>query len=327
MNQNTCALALCAMLFAVCLSAEAQQSTKIPRIGYLTASSLSASAARIEAFRQGLREIGYVEGKHIVIEYRYAEGKPDRLPALAADLVRLKVDVLIASSTTAALAAKSATRTIPIVFFAPGDPVAAGLVDSLAQPGGNLTGFTQFAAVLAGKRLELLKETIVQLSRVAVLWHPGNPGSEEIWKESQAPARALGLKLHSLEVSSAEHFEGAFLEATKIRSAALAVTLSALITSNRKRIADLAKKNRLPAIYERRDFVESGGLLSYGADQGEPNRRAAVFVDKILKGAKPANLPVEQPTKFELVINLKAAKQIGLTIPPNVLARADRVIR
>ena len=226
-----------------------------------------------------------------------------------------------------ALAAKNATRTIPIVFFGVGDPVAAGLVDSLARPGGNITGFTTIAAVLAGKRLELLKETIPKLSRVAVLWDPQDPSSAQQWKESQLPARELGLQLHSMEVSSADKYESAFKEATKARSAALAVTPSALAISNQKRIADLATKNRLPAIYPRGDFVASGGLMSYGADRTEPYRRAASMVDKILKGAKPADLPVEQPTKFEFIINLKAAKQIGLTIPPNVLVRADKVIK
>jgi putative ABC transport system substrate-binding protein len=307
---------------------EAQQPKKVPRIGYLSASGPSSLRGSGSAsFQREFRKLGYVEGKTIAFDYRYADNKHDRLPALADELVRLNLDVLVAGSTTAALAAKNATKTIPIVFFASGDPVMAGLVDSLARPGRNITGFTRFAAVLAGKRLELLKETIPKLSRVAVLRHPGNPGSEEIWKESQVPAQGLGLQLHSVEVRSADQFDGAFREAAKARSAALSVTLSALIASNRKRIADLAMKNRLPAIYERREFVDSGGLMSYGADQAEPYRRVAVFVDKILKGAKPADLPVEQPTEFEFIINLKTAKQIGLSIPPNVLARADRVIR
>jgi putative ABC transport system substrate-binding protein len=229
--------------------------------------------------------------------------------------------------TAATLAAKNATRAIPIVFYAVSDPVASGLVDSLARPGGNITGFTNISAVLAGKRLELLKETVPKLSRVAVLWDPGNPGSLPQWKESQLPARELGLQLHSMEVSSAKEFESAFKEATKARSEALAVTQLALATSNRKQIADLAIINRLPAIYPRGEFVESGGLMSYGPDETERYRRAAVLVDKILRGAKPADLPVEQPTKFELVINLKTAKQHGLTMPAIMLARADKVIR
>jgi putative tryptophan/tyrosine transport system substrate-binding protein len=236
--------------------------------------------------------------------------------------------VLLTPGGNAALALKNATRTIPIVFFgAVSDPVELGLVESLARPGGNVTGFTTISAVLVGKRLELLKETIPKLSRVAVLWDPKGQGAEQAWKDSQLAARELGLQLHSMEVSSADKYEGAFKEATKARSTALAVTQHTLASSNQKRIADLAAKNRFPAMYYRGDFVESGGLMSYGADQDEPYRRAAVYVDKILKGTKPADIPVEQPKKFELVINLKAAKQIGLTIPPNVLARADRVIR
>jgi len=274
-----------------------------------------------------LRDLGYVEGKNIVFEYRFADNKLDRLPALAGELVRLKVDVLITPGINEALAAKNATRTIPIVFISSADPVVAGLVDSLARPGGNITGFTDIGAVLTGKRLELLKETVPKLSRVALLWDPQNLSSAQVWKESQLPARELGLQLHSMEVSSADKFESAFKEATKARSGALASTSSALANSNQKRIADLATKNRLPAIYPRKDWVASGGLMSYGPDRAEFNKRVVVFVDKILKGAKPADLPVEQPKKFELIINLKAAKQIGLTIPPNVLARADKVIR
>jgi putative ABC transport system substrate-binding protein len=274
-----------------------------------------------------LRDLGYVEGKNIAFEYRFADNKLDRLPALADELVRLKVDVLFTPGINEALAAKNATRTIPIVFMSSGDPVAAGLVDSLARPGGNITGFTDIGAVLAGKRLELLKETVPKLSRVAVLWDPQNPSSAQQWKESQLPARELGLQLHSMEVSSADKFESAFKEATKARSGALASTSNALANSNQKRIADLATKNRLPAIYLREDWVASGGLMSYGPDRADVYKRVAVFVDKILKGTKPADLPVEQPTKFEFIINLKAAKQIGLTIPPNVLARATKVIK
>ncbi len=276
---------------------------------------------------RGLRELNYIEGKNIAIEYRYAENKLDRLPALADELVRLKVDVLLTASTPAALAAKKATTTIPIVFFGVSDPVEAGLVDSLARPGGNITGFTTIAAVLAGKRLELLKETIPKLSRVAVLWNPQDPGSRLNWKESQLPARELGLHLQSMEVSSADKFDSAFKEATKARSEALAVTPNPLATLNQKQIADLATKNRLPAIFARGEFVANGGLMSYGADQAEPERRAAVFVDKILKGTKPADIPVEQPMKFELVMNLKTAKALGLTIPPIVLMRVTRVVK
>jgi len=242
-------------------------------------------------------------------------------------LVRLKVDVLLAGTTPAAVAAKYATRTIPIVFYGGFDPVALGLVDSLARPGGNVTGFTAIAVALAGKRLELLKEIIPKLSRITVLWDPQNPGSAQQWKESQLPARELGLQLHSIEVSSVDKFEAAFKEATKARSAAIAVMASPFFYSNQKQLADLAIKSQLPAIFPREEFVAAGGLMSYGSDRTESFKRIAVFVDKILKGTKPADIPVEQPTKFELVINLRTAKQIGVTIPPNVLARADKVIK
>jgi putative ABC transport system substrate-binding protein len=305
--------------------AEAQQQAKIPKIGWLGARSASAPAR--EVFARELRALGYVEGKNIAIEYRYAEGKLDRLPALADELVRLRVDVLLTPSTPAALAAKNATRTIPIVFYSGSDPVALGLIDSLPRPGGNITGFTTIASALAGKRLELLKEIIPKLSRVAALWNPKDAISAQQWKESQLPARELGLQLHSMEVNSADQFDSAFKEATKANSAALALMASPLFYSNQKQIVDLAAKNRLPGIYPDGEFVASSGLMSYGADQDEPYRRAAVFVDKILKGTKPADLPVEQPTKFEFIVNLKAAKQIGITIPPNVLARADKVIK
>ena len=326
--QNLKWLVLGAMLFALCVSAEAQQAKKVPRIGYLSGGSPSSVSARTEVFRQGLRELGYVEGTSIIMEYRYAEGKLDRLPDLAAELVHLKVDVIVAAGGTAtALPARQATRTIPIVMTNVGDPVARGLIASLAQPGGNITGLTSASPDLSGKRLELLKEAVPRLTRVAVLWEPSDQGAAANFKETEAAARALAVQLQSLEVRSLEDFESAFKEATKARSAALAVIASPVITSNQKQIAHLATKNRLPAIYPRGDYVASGGLMSYGADQFEPYRRAATYVDKILKGAKPADLPVEQPMKFELVINLKTAKQIGLTIPPNVLVRADRVIK
>jgi putative tryptophan/tyrosine transport system substrate-binding protein len=307
--------------------AEAQQQAKVAKIGWLGVRSASGQAPGTEMFRREFRALGYVEGKNIAFEYRDAEGKPNRLPAVADELVRLKVDVIVTASTISALAAKNATRTIPIVFYSAGDPVATGLVDSLARPGGNITGFTVISALLAGKRLELLKETIPKLSRVAVLWNPQDPGPAQQWKESQIPARELSLQLHSMEVSNADKYEDAFTEATKARSAALAVTLHTLANTNQKRIADLAARNRLPAIYPRGDYVESGGLMSYGPDQTEPYKRAAVMVDKILKGAKPADLPVEQPTKFELMINLKTSKALGLTIPPVVMMRAEKVIK
>jgi putative tryptophan/tyrosine transport system substrate-binding protein len=310
--------------------AEAQQQAKVPKIGWVGARPAprnTVSTPGRELFRRELRKLGYIEGKNVAFEYRSAENKLDRLPALADELVRLNVDVLVTGSTAATIAAKNATRTIPIVFLSGSDPVALGLVDSLARPGGNITGFTSIGSVLAGKRLELLKETIPKLSRVAVLWNPQNPASAQSWKESQLSARELGLQLHSMEVSSSDKYDGAFKEAIKARSAALAVTQSPFINSYLTQIADLATKNRLPTISPRGDFVDGGGLMSYGPDQAEPYRRLASMVDKILRGAKPAELPVEQPTKFEFVINLKTAKQIGVTIPPNVLVRADRVIK
>jgi putative ABC transport system substrate-binding protein len=318
-------LAVCALLFALRVPAEAQQQTKISKIGWLSA----RGAANIgqETIVGMLRDLGYVEGKNVAYEYRFADDKLDRLPALAEELVRLKVDVLHTPGTPGALALKKATRTIPIVFSDVTDPVAAGLVDSLARPGGNITGFSSIEAVLAGKRLELLKETVSKLSRVAVLWDPQNPSSTQEWRESQRAARELDLQLHSMEVSSADKYEDAFKEANRARCGALAVLSTPLASSHQSQIAELAARNRLPAIYVQGSFVTIGGLMSYGPDQTERYRRVAVFLDKILKGAKPADLPVEQPTKFEFIINLKAAKQIGLTIPPNVLARADKVIR
>ena len=297
MRKKVIGFALSAVLFAFSFSVEAQQSAKVPKVGWLGARPGGAGGQ--ETIRRMLRDLGYVEGKNIAFEQRFADNKLDRLPALADELVRLKVDVLVTPGINEALAAKNATRTIPIVFMISADPVAAGLVDSLARPAGNITGFTDIGAVLAGKRLELLKETVPNVSRVAVLWDPQNPSSAQQWKESQLPARELGLQLHSMEVSSADKFESAFKEATKARSAALALTSSALINSNQKRIADLATRNRLPAIYPREDWVASGGLMSYGPDRADLYRRGAVFVDKILKGTKPADLPVEQPKKFE----------------------------
>jgi putative ABC transport system substrate-binding protein len=302
--------------------AEAQPQARIPKIGWLAVRPASAAYA-IESFQREFSKLGYVEGKNIVFEYRYAEGKLDRLPALAEELVRLKVDVLIAPNTPAALAAKNATKTIPIVFIDVTDPIAAGLIDSLARPGGNITGFTTIGSILAGKRLELLKETVPKLSRVAVLWNPQDSSSAQSWKESQLPARELGLQLHSMEVSSADKLAGAFKEAIKARSEGLAP----MVGQGENDIAKLANKYRLPAIYSRQPVVENGGLMSYGPDRSEGFRRAAVFVDKILKGTKPADIPVEQPMRFELAINLKTAKALGLTIPPIVLMRVTRVVK
>jgi putative ABC transport system substrate-binding protein len=320
-------VALCAMLFTLCASVEAQQQAKVAKIGWLGAGPGSLPTSPSELFWREFRKLGYAEGRNIATEYRYADNKLDRLPALADELVRLKVEILIAGGTNAALAARDATRTIPIVFLNVSDPVADGLVDSLARPGGNVTGFTIISGVLAGKRLELLKETISKLTRVAVLWDPKNRGSAGQWKENQLPARELGLQLHSMEISGADKIENAFQEAAKARCAALTVTQNPVLTARRKQVIDLAAKYRLPAIYHQGEFVEIGGLMSYGPDQAEPYRRAATYVDKILKGARPIDLPVEQPIKFDFIINLKAAKQIGLTIPPNVLVRADRVIK
>ena len=307
--------------------AEAQQQAKGGKIGWLSIGSDSGPGSTIRAVPPELRALGYVDGKNIAFEYRYADNKLNRLPALADELVGLKVDVIVTPGTPAAIAAKNATRTIPIVFFRVSDPVPLGLVDSLSRPGGNVTGFTEISEVLAGKRLELLKETIPKLSRVAVLWNPQNPGNAQQWKESQLPARALGLQLHSMEVSSADKYEGAFKEAVKARSGALAVAQDSLAGSNLKLIADLAIKNRLPASYPRGEFVDNGGLMSYGPDPDESFRRVAYYIDRILKGTNPADLPVEQPTKFELAINFKTAKDLGLTIPPIVLMRATKVVK
>jgi putative tryptophan/tyrosine transport system substrate-binding protein len=317
-----------ALLLTLSIPAEAQEQMKVAKIGWLGSRPASdAAAASKEVISRMLRDLGYIEGKNIMFEHRNADYKLERLPLLADELVRLKVDVLIAPSTVEALAAKNATSTIPIIFLGGGDPVAAGIVNSLARPGKNITGFTNIAPELAGKRLELLKETIPKLSRVVVLWDPQGPSSALQWEESQRPALDLGLQLYSMEIRSAGDFESAFKKATRQSMLALAVTSSPLINAYQKRITELATKNRLPAIYNRNDFVTSGGLMSYGPDPTDLYRRAVIYVDKILKGTKPADLPVERPTKFELIINLKAAKQIGLTIPPNVLARADRVIR
>jgi putative ABC transport system substrate-binding protein len=327
MKNRIFALALSALLLALCISADAQQPTKVPRVGLLRGRA-SASGTSLDGVVGELRALGYVDGKNITFESRSAENKLDRLPALAEELIGLKVDLLLVPATVEALVAKNATRTIPIVCLNIGDPVALGLVSSFARPGGNITGFTSINAVLTGKRLEILKETIPKLSSVTVLLNPQDASVSELeWKESQLAARELGLQLHSMDVSAADKLDSAFKEATKPRSEALVLTLQGLFSANQKRIADLAIKNRLPVIYPRGDFVASGGLMSYGADPTESFKRVASLVDKILKGAKPADLPIEQPTKFEFVINLKTAKQIGLTIPPNVLVRADRVIR
>jgi len=328
MSKRIFCFALSALLCALSFPAQAQQPKKVPRIGVFVGTlAASSDSARIEAFRQGLRELGYVEGQNIAIEYRYAEGRTDRLSELAAELVHLKVDVIITPGTQSTEAAQKATHTIPIVMTQVGDPVAVGIVASLARPGGNITGLTQMSPGLSGKRLELLKEGFPKVTRVAFLYHPANRSDLLSMKEVQTAARGLGLTIQSCEVRSPDDFDKVFSAMAKERADAFMTIRNAVNDANAKRILDLAEKNRLPAIYDGREYVEIGGLMSYGVNLSDSWRRAATYVDKILKGAKPADLPVEQPTKFELVINLKTAKQIGLTIPQSVLYRADKVIR
>jgi putative tryptophan/tyrosine transport system substrate-binding protein len=325
MRKNFFCLSLWAMLFALCLPAQAQQPARILRIGILNASA-SFFLPRVEAFRQRLRERGYVEGKNIVIEYRNAEGKLDRLPDLAGELVRLKVDVIVVTAR-AISAAKKASATIPIVFVGATDPVGSGVVSSLARPGGNITGLSVMVPDLDGKRLELLKEAFPKVARVAFLWVRGGARANLALTDMEAAAKALGLKLQSLEVRGLDDFESVFARAKRDGAQALITTPSALINTQQRQVLEFAAKNRLPAMYPESEFVEAGGLMSYAPNQADLFRRAADFVDKILKGTKPAEIPVEQPTKFEFAINLKAAKQIGLTIPPKVMAQADKVIK
>jgi ABC-type uncharacterized transport system substrate-binding protein len=316
-----------AMLLVTAGLVEAQQPTKIPRIGFLTAGSSSTIPARIDAFRQGLRELGYVEDKNIVIEWRFGEGKLDRLPALVSELVRLKVDVILSAGAAVTRPAKDATRTIPIVMAQDTDPVGNGFVASLARPGGNITGLSSYSAELNGKRLELLKEIVPKLSRLAVVGESTYPGNAQSLKETELAAGALKVQLQYLDVLDPKDIETAFRDTSKGRADGVLLLQSAVLNSQRKQTADLATKSRLPAIYYAPEFLDAGGLMSYAASITDLYRRAATYVDKILKGAKPADLPVEQPKKFELIISLKAAKQIGLTIPPNVLVRADQVIK
>jgi putative tryptophan/tyrosine transport system substrate-binding protein len=318
---------LCAVLLALCVPASAQQLKQIPRIAYLAAGTTSSQADQLEEFRQGLRELRYIEGKNIIIEPRYAEGKLDRLPALAAELVGLKVDVIVTAGPTATRPAKEATATIPIVMAFDSDPVGSGFVASLARPGGNITGLSSFSAELNGKRLELLKETIPRLSRVAVFGTSTNPGNAQALTDIELTAGSFRVKVQSLDIRDPNDIETAFRAARKERAGAVVVLNSPVFPSHRTQMVELAAKNRLPAIYFGPSFVDGGGLMSYGVSTADLFRRAATYVDKILKGTKPADLPVEQPKKFEFVINLKTAKQIGLTIPPNVLARTDRVIK
>jgi putative ABC transport system substrate-binding protein len=318
---------LATVLLTTASLAAAQQPTKVPRIGYLGGTSPSANAARIEAFRQGLRELGYVEGRNMIIEWRHAEAKLDRLPALAAELVRLKVDILVTGGPPATRAAKEATVTIPVVMAFDDDPIGNGFVASLARPGGNITGLSSLAPELSGKQLELLKEILPKLSRVAVLGSSTRPGTAQTLKETELAAGVFGVKVLYLDLISPKDIETGFREAREGRADAMLILSSPIFSSQRTQLVDLAAKSRIPATYSTTEFVEDGGLMSYGVNTSGLYRRAGAYVDKILKGTKPADLPVEQPKKFEFIINLKAAKQIGLTIPPNVLARADRVIR
>jgi putative ABC transport system substrate-binding protein len=330
MERRTFMAILTGGLLAAPLATQGQQAAKAARIGYLANTPPAAYPQQHEAFLQGLRDLGYVKDRNLVIEYRFAEGKPERLPALAAELVALKVDVIVVGSTPHALAAKQATRTLPIVFISAADPVTSGLVTSLARPGGNVTGLSNLAPELVGKGLELLKQAVPGVSRVAVLWQPGGSGErtdKDMLKAADAAALALGVRLQAVEARGPADIDRAFSEMTKARAGALTVLRSAMFFGERRRLVDLAAKNRLPAVYFFREFVDAGGLMAYGPNQADLNRRAATYVDKILKGAKPADLPVEQPTKFELVINLKTAKALGLTIPQSVLGRADEVIQ
>jgi putative ABC transport system substrate-binding protein len=315
------------MLLAVAGMAQAQQPAKIPRVGFLAQVSSSAISARLEAFRQGLRELGYVEGKNILIEYRYADGKLDRLKGLAGELVGLKVGIIVTAGPTATHAAKETTSVIPIVMGFDNDPVGSGFVASLARPGGNITGLSSVAPEMSGKRLELLKEVLPRLARVAMISNSREPGNSPTLKETELAAKALGLQLEEFDVHDPQDIQPAFREASKRRAEAVLVLQSPIANSKRVQFVELATKNRLAAIYPLPEFVDAGGLMSYAPRFTDLFRRAAYYVDKILKGMKPADLPVEQPTKFEFIINLKAAKQIGLTIPPNVLVRADKVIK
>jgi putative ABC transport system substrate-binding protein len=318
---------LTAILLASFHRAEAQQPTQVPSIAYLSSGQGFVSSERRQAFRQGLRELGYVEEKNLIVEYRYAEGNSERLAALAAELVRLKIDVIVTSGPPGTRAAKKATTTVPIVMAHDPDPLGSGFIASLARPGGNITGLSSLVAQLGGKRLELLRELIPKLSRVAVLGTSTNPSNVQMATEIEVAARPIGIRIQFVDVQDSKEIEGGFRAATKAHAEALFVLGNPVLNAHRTEVADLALKSRLPAVYGQPDLMAAGGLMFYGASITEMFRRAAIYVDKILKGAKPADLPVEQPTKFELIINLKTAKQIGLTIPPNVLARADKVIR
>lgn len=324
MTNKIISLTLGAVLLALSLPVEAQQPAGIARVGFLFFGS--RNQPHLAVLQQGLRDVGYVEGKNIAFEYRYAEGNPNRLPELAAELVQLNVDVIVTTTPHAARAAHRLTKTIPIVMTT-GDPVGWGLAESLAKPGGNVTGLTVLLTEMSGKRMEILKETLPRMSRVGVLWNSQDSGGATAFKETEAAAKAFSLQLNSLAVHSIEDIDRTFAAMPKPRVDALLLILDPLTTLHSKRIVDLATKNRLPGMYATQQFVEEGGLMAYGPSISDLYRRAATYIDKILKGRKPADLPVEQPMKFEFFVNLKAAKQIGVAIPPNVLARADRVIR
>jgi putative ABC transport system substrate-binding protein len=316
------------MLLAPCSSTQAQQPKKVAKIAYLGASAPAAVAHLVEAFRQGLRELGYVEGKSFVLEARYGDGKAERLPELARELVSLKVDVILTSTDGAIAVFKKQTQTIPIVMANSTDPVATGFVASLARPGGNVTGLSTISPELGGKRLELLREVVPRLSRVAFIWNPDIPGATLEYKEVEGASRSVRLQLQFLEVRRSDDLQSAFSAVTKRRAEALILAWpNPVLFSNRGQIISFAQRNRLPAIWAQKEFVDAGGVMSYGPNLADMYQRAATYVDKILKGAKPAHLPVEQPIKFEFIINLKAAKEIGLTIPPDVLARATKIIR
>jgi ABC-type uncharacterized transport system substrate-binding protein len=317
----------CSMLLALPFSAQAQQARKMPVIGRLAAATATGESARIEAFRQGLREVGYTEGKNIILDLRFAEGKLDRVPALAVELASLKVDVIVTGGGRATRAAQAATSTIPIVMTQDPDPVGSGTIASLARPGGNVTGLSSLAPELSGKRLEILREVVPKLSRVSVLGTSTQPGYAQVVTELELAAKAFGLKLQFLDVADFKDIETSFRTATKAQANGIILISTPILLSRRTQIAGLAVKHRFPAIYVDREYVEDGGLMSYGVSVLDLDRRAAIFVDKILKGRTPQDLPVEQPMKFEFSVNLNAAKAIGLTIPPNVLVRADRVIK
>jgi putative ABC transport system substrate-binding protein len=324
-SRKLISIAVSAILLALSSPADAQQAKKIPRIGFLSPTS---DDSRVEAFRQGLRELGYIDGQSIAIEYRWAEGSFERLPELAVELVRLKPDIIVAVVTQASLAAKKATATIPIVMIGVADPEVSGLVPSLARPGANLTGTSSMTAEIVGKQLELLKETFPKISRVAALWNPANPIFQAIQrKEAESAARALGVQLQIQEARGLDEIDRAFAALATELTRALIILNDPVFTAERKRIADQSAKYRILSVSGTLEYTDAGGLMAYGPSFPEIYRRASTYVDKILKGAKPSDLPVERPTKFELIINLKAAKHIGVTIPPNVLARADKVIK